>query len=654
MLSSKSALLSVFVLLAASAAYAEAPAAKKQDTSFDAIGGANLIGRRAYVEHCSSCHGKTLQGESGPGLTGTTFFLHWTGHEGQELYDLVAKTMPPDKAGTLPAETYRSIFNYLVYINDYRKDSKVLLPAGTTPTDGATSVPLPEKFPTPPQSFGTAQGTTPVDTQLANVQDGDWPMYNRDYRGQRYSPLAQITPANIASLGPRCIFQAGEVGAFQSSPVLHEGRLYFTTGHKTYAIDAATCKKIWEHEYIPDGPEGSIVNRGVAVYRGKVFRGTPDSHLIAIDAATGQTLWDVWVTSSAKTRARLSAAPAVFDNKVFIGEGGADYGQIGHIHAFDTETGQHVWTFNPVPTGNEPGADTWGKDGQKYGGGSSWTTISVDPEKGRVYVPIGNPGSDIEGSVRPGANLYTNSIVELDAKTGKLISYVQQVPHDVWDWDTAAAPTLYDVGEKKMMAVASKDGWLYLYNRENRKLLARSETTTHKNANLKPTKEGVHICPGTMGGAEWFGTAFDPKDNSLFLGTVDWCAKFIMQTEPRTPFGGLTNVDPAQQARGWIRSFDAVTGKQRWAYEADAPIVAGVTPTAGGVVFTGSMNGDFLGFDATTGKILYRFNTGGAIAGGVSSYAVDGKQYIVVASGNASRTIWSTKGAATVIVFGLP
>lgn len=653
MIKTKFALLSALVLLAAAPPlHAESPAAA--NTSFDAIGGANLVGRKAYVEHCSACHGKTLQGESGPGLTGTTFFLHWTGHQGDELYDLISKTMPPEKAGTLPAATYRSIYNYLLWANEYRRDSKVLLPAGTTGAEATTSIPLPEKLPAAPTAFGTAKGTTPQDTHLSNVQDGEWPMYNRDYRGQRYSPLAQITPANIASMGPRCIFQAGEVGAFQSSPVLHDGRLYFTTGHKTYAIDAVTCKKVWEHEYVPDGPEGSIVNRGVAVYAGKVFRGTPDSHLIAIDAASGATLWDVWVASSAKSRARLSAAPVAFDNKVYIGEGGADYGHTGHIYAFDTETGKLLWTFNPVPTGNEPGAETWGKDGQKYGGGSSWTTITVDPVTARVYAPIGNPGSDLEGSVRPGANLYTNAVVELDAKTGKLISYVQQVPHDVWDWDTAAAPSLYDVGDKKMMAVASKDGWLYLYNRDNQKLLSRTETTTHKNANKKPTKEGVHICPGTMGGAEWFGTAFDPKNKSLFLGTVDWCAKFIMQTEPRVPFGGITNVDPAEKARGWVRAFDAVTGKQKWAYQADAPIVAGVTPTAGGVVFTGSMNGDFLGFDAVSGQVLYRFNTGGAIAGGVSSYAVNGKQYVAVASGNSSRTIWSTKGAATVVVFGLP
>ncbi|MBY0511960.1 MAG: PQQ-binding-like beta-propeller repeat protein [Rhodospirillaceae bacterium] len=633
---------------------AEPASPDKRSTSFDAIGGANLIGRKAYVQHCAACHGNTLQGESGPGLTGTTFFLHWTGKQGEELYDLIAKTMPPDKAGTLDAATYRSIYNYLVWANDYRKDSKLLLPAGVTDYAAVASTPLPAKFPAPPQNFGTTDAATPNSVTLAAVQDHEWPMYNRDYRGHRYSPLAQITPANIASLAPRCIFQAGEVGAFQASPVLHDGRLYFTTGHKTYAIDAVTCKKVWEHEYVPDGPEGSIVNRGVAVYKGKVFRGTPDSHLIAIDAVTGQTLWDTWVASSAKTRARLSAAPAAFDNKIYIGEGGADYGHTGHIYAFDADTGNLVWTFNPVPTGEEPGADTWGKDGQKYGGGSSWTTISVDPEKGRVYAPIGNPGSDLEGSVRPGANLYTNSVVELDAKTGKLISYVQQVPHDVWDWDTAAAPTLYEAGGKKLMAVPSKDGWLYLYNRDTNKLVARTATTTRKNADIKPTKEGVHICPGTMGGAEWFGTAFDPKNNSLFLGTVDWCAKFIMQMEPRVPFGGITNVDPAEQARGWVRAFDAATGKQKWAWQADAPVVAGVTPTAGGVVFTGSMNGDFLGFDSVTGKVLYRFNTGGAIAGGVSSYAVNGKQYIAVASGNSSRTIWSTKGAATIIVFGLP
>ncbi len=641
------------MLLAAAPSYAETPAAKKADTSLDAIGGAQLLGRRAYVEHCAACHGANLQGESAPSLSGMTFLQHWAGRQGDELYDLIAKTMPPENAGALSAETYRHVFNYLLYVNDYRRDTKVLTPGGGA-APAPASIPLPERFPAPPQFVGTAKGDMPTDAQLANVQDHEWPMYNRDYRSQRYSPLAQITPANIAGLAPRCIFQTGEVGSFQSSPVLHQGRLYFTTGHKTYAIDAVTCEKVWEHQYIPDGPEGSIVNRGVAVYRGKVFRGTPDAHLIAIDAETGQTLWDVWVASSAKTRARLSAAPAAFDGKVYIGEGGADFGHTGHIYAFEADTGKLVWTFHPVPTGDQPGADTWGKDGQKEGGGSSWTTISVDAAQGRVYAPIGNPGSDLDGSMRRGKNLYTNSIVELDAKTGKLISYVQQVPHDVWDWDTAAAPTLYEAGGKRLMSVPSKDGWLYLYNRDNLKLVARSEISTHKNATVKPTTEGVHICPGTMGGAQWFGTAFDPKNTSLFLGTVDWCATFIKQGEQRNPFGGSVAIDPPSQAGGWVRAFDAVTGKQKWGWKTDAPMVAGMTPTAGGVLFTGSMNGAFMGIDAETGKVLYSFNTGGAIAGGISTYAVNGKQYIAVASGNASRTIWSTKGAATLIVFGLP
>jgi glucose dehydrogenase len=204
------------------------------------------------------------------------------------------------------------------------------------------------------------------------------------------------------------------------------------------------------------------------------------------------------------------------------------------------------------------------------------------------------------------------------------------------------------------VAIASKDGWLYLHDRATRKLIAKQEISSHVNADVKPTAQGVRVCPGTLGGAEWYGPAIDPDNSTLFIGTVDWCATLFAQATNRTPFGGSLRLDPVDQAHGWLRAFDAATGAPKWTFKSETPLVAAVTPTAGGVVFTGNLNGEVLAFASKTGDVLYRFNTGGAVAGGVSTYEIGGKQYVAVAAGNASKTIWSTTGAATVVIFGLP
>ena len=631
-----------------------APAAETTTTSIEAPAvGFAPTGRKIYLRRCAECHGRDLEGAGGPPLAGISFQSQWNGRAAHDLHTIITDTMPPDEIGSLTADDVTHIYTYILTANNYQRDSAVLESDRSMPAAVANyAVPVPDTLPAAPNFFGAATEMIPTSSELADVAASDWPMYNRDYKGQRYSPLSQITPANVASLAPKCIFQAGEVGAFQASPLIHNGRLYVTTPYFTYALNATTCEKLWENEHIPEGPSGSAVNRGAALYAGKIFRGTPDSHLIAIDAATGATLWDVWVADS-REGYRLSAAPAVFDGKVFIGEGGADVGASGHVHAFDAETGERLWTFNMIPKKGEPGFETW-KDGIEYGGGSTWSHITVDPQSGQIYVPIGNPGSSLDGSVRPGANLFTNSIVALDADTGTVNWHIQQVPHDVWDWDTAAAPVLYEANGSALMAVASKDGWLYLYDETSRELLTKREISTHVNADKPPTVEGLRICPGTLGGTEWFGPALDLQTNSLFVNSVDWCTTLYVRTNPRTPFAGTIKFDPIDDAKGWLRAFDSATGQPKWVYEADTPMLAGITPTAGGLVFTGTLNGEFLAFDAESGKILYRFNTGGAIAGGISSYAVEDQQYIAVASGNASKTIWSTKGAATVVIFGLP
>ncbi|MFC4456714.1 PQQ-binding-like beta-propeller repeat protein, partial [Deinococcus sonorensis] len=438
-------------------------------------------GQQVYTAHCQSCHGGALQGGAGPALAGTSFTNKWaTGsHTLQDLYDVIAHQMPLTAPGSLSQKQYQDVTAFVLSKNGYTAGKAPLTPqtlkvkltapkaAGQASGNGAgassPAVPVPANLPQVVKSGGTASGTAPTDQELLNPQDGDWLAYNRDFRGQRFSPLKSITADNAAQLQVKCVFQLGEVGSFQTGPVVYQGLMYITSVHNTYALKANTCTKVWESDYTPKGPEPQPANRGVALYDGMVFRGTGDGHLLGLDAKTGKVLWDTWVADSNKGYF-LSAAPIAADGKVYIGEAGADWGANGHVRAFDAKTGNKVWEFGVIPTGKQPGAETWQK-GAEHGGGSIWTTLTLDPANKQLYVSVGNPAPDFNGGLRPGDNLYTDSVVALDANTGKLGWYVQQVAHDTHDWDTAAAPLVYDVNGGKYMSVATKGGWLYVYDR---------------------------------------------------------------------------------------------------------------------------------------------------------------------------------------------
>lgn len=623
-------------------------------------------GKMLYKTVCASCHGASLEGAGAAPLAGPEFLEKWTngGHSGTELFEIVVREMPANAPGSLTISQGLSLLAYTFAESGYPPaaqpltvaDLKVtLLPPTASATTGTRRI----ARATPPVSafnYVLASSDQPDDAEILAARADNWLLYNRDLHGTRYSSLAQINRHNVERLQVKCVIQLGEVGSFQTAPVVRNGRMYVTTPHSTYALDLRTCRVQWEHVYLPEDPEPWLANRGVAFYRGSVFRGTPDGHLIALDANTGKLLWNTWVADSRKGYF-LSGAPVAFDGKVFIGEAGADWGANGHIHAFDTITGQRVWTFDVIPTGDQPGAETWGA-GAEHGGGSLWSTLTLHPKEGLLYASTGNPAPDYNGSVRPGANLYTDSMIALDFRTGKLVWYVQLIPHDVHDWNIAAAPTVYDRDGRDYLTVAGKDGWLYLYDRHSHELVVRQEVSAHLNAESAPTPEGVHTCPGPVGGVEWNGVAYAPDPGLLFVNSVDWCATFF-QAVPNyvegAPYtGGRTVMDSPETAKGWVRAFDAVTGQPTWTYQSATPMVAAVTPTAGELVLTGDLNGDFLAFDARKGQLLYRFPTGGAIAGGVVTYLVDGEQYIAATSGNSSRTVWKTRGAASIFVFGLP
>ena len=489
----------------------------------------------------------------------------------------------------------------------------------------------------------------------------DWPSYNNGYPSQRFSPLTEITPENATTLKPVCEIALGDDGAFQSGPVMVGDTIYVTTSHTTVALDARDCSARWRHFYMPEEDDVFAVNRGVAYLDGRLFRGTPDGRLLAIDAKTGKELWRVKAGEPAEGEF-FSAAPVAWNSLVFIGPAGSDWGIKGRVAAFDANTGKEVWRFNLIPTGNEPGAETWKlPSSTKHGGGGTWTTYTLDSEAGELFVSVANPGPDFSPDARPGDNLYTDSMVVLDARTGALKWYYQLRANDGFDWDLGAAPMLFsDESGHKRVALGSKDGHVYVFDRASHTLLFKTEVTTILNADKEPTPEGVRACPGALGGVEWNGPAFSPATQSIYVGAVDWCQVFtsgepeIYERGSRKLYYGTNVVAlPDEPKSGWITALDASSGGVRWRYHASYPVVAGVTPTAGGVVFAGDLAGDFFVLDAKDGTLLQQTNLGGALAGGVITYEIGTRQFVAATVGNIGRLTFGNGGTPRLVVMAV-
>ncbi|HET6656159.1 MAG TPA: PQQ-binding-like beta-propeller repeat protein [Gammaproteobacteria bacterium] len=508
-------------------------------------------------------------------------------------------------------------------------------------------------------------------------RDADWLAYNNTRAGNRFVALDAISTANVASLQRACVFQLEDPVNMQSALVEVAGTLYFTTLDDTYAIDATNCKLRWRHIYhLARHPtlDPNKVNRGVAYLDGRLFRGSNDGRLYALNAATGEELWNVAI-GDPSTGETFPAAPQAWDGRVFIGNAGGDYfGVTGRMMAFDAGSGKQLWSIDLVPTAG-PASQTWPPSTpvKPKTGAATWTSYAVDTDAGLIYVPTGNAAPDFLKSVRPGKNLYTYSVVGLDMRNGSM-RYARQLLRadmDWHDWDMAAPPELIDTPDGRHLLVqAGKDGYLYVVDRDTDKLLYKTPVAKIKNA-LEPMTVaggGTHFCPGIMGGVEWNGPAYSPATNAFYVNAINWCTTVKIRPpdklEPRKglfwtgaksrahPFG---QQDPQSGWSGWVTAVDAADGSILWRHRASAPFAAGITATAGGLVFTANLAGQFMALDARTGAVLWRRNTGQPIGGGVISYGVDGKQYVAVASGMNSPTSWQLSSSpAKIVVFALP
>jgi alcohol dehydrogenase (cytochrome c) len=517
----------------------------------------------------------------------------------------------------------------------------------------------------------------------AAAPSGNWMTYNGPLSGDRYSPLAQITTANVGQLRPVCAFDAQEAVNFQSGIVAVNGVLYFTLFNHTYAVDGATCQPKWKHSR-PEPETFLMVNRGVAYSDGRLFRGTGDAHVLAIDSADGRQIWDVSLGDPKKGES-VPMAPLAWNGFVFVGiAGGDNFGVTGRTYALNAATGQVVWHFDAVPDSG-PARATWqpASPGHPPGGGATWTSYALDEQNAVLYVPAGNPTPDFAHTLRPGDNLYTNSLLALDAKTGRLLAYVQPIKGDFHDWDLSAAPALFTTRSGRLfVAAGAKDG--YVYNIDRSAVTARtggqpdpatlaisSKTlvTTSENAEtpLSSDRE-TRFCPGVQGGVEWNGPAYHPGLGLLYVNAIDWCTSVKLQPvtkmkgAPGAPWTGAEPADgwlfgrhdPVDRWKGWVTAFDAESGQIRWKIQTPKPMVAAITATAGGLVFTGDLDGSMLAYDASTGKELWRHATGKAMGGGVISYDAGGTQHIAAAAGINAAT-WQTKaGPGRVVVYALP
>lgn len=510
-------------------------------------------------------------------------------------------------------------------------------------------------------------------------RSGDWPSYNRTLAGDRFSPLTEINRANVVRLRRICTYTLPEVTSLQTGPLVVNGTMYFTTDTISYAINAATCAERWRQVRHSETPSFLAVHRGFAYMNGRLFRGTSDAHVIALDPADGRLLWDHLIDEKAPG-VSIPMAPIAANGLVYVGHAGGDQvGVTGHVYALDAKDGHVVWKFDVVPT--EAARATWTNPRLPLSGGGFWTSFTLDSTYGVLYVPAGNPAPDFDVELRTGDNLYTNSVIALDAATGHMLGYNQIVKRDSHDWDVDSPPTLVTTRSgRAIVASANKNGLLSILDRSRLMtrevttagdlaaalpLLSETPTTTRENVNAALSRDSlVRFCPGIVGGVEWNGAAYSPQTNTLFVGAVDWCARVQLKRDTTevpalgTSWLGAENgmetmFDPPDQAKGWITAYDAENGLVRWKYRAGHPILAGVTPTAGGLVFAADLGGELYAVDVNSGRVLWHTATGQSTGGGVITYVAGGRQLVGVASGMKSPVWPGGAERSRVLVYGL-
>ena len=517
----------------------------------------------------------------------------------------------------------------------------------------------------------------------------DWLTYSGNYSSQRYSELDQVTPDNVGGLQLEWVYQSPVSGPWEASPIVVDGVMYLTQRpNDILALDARSGRVFWVYEY-PTSEHTACCganNRGVAILDGRLFMATLDGHVVALDASTGAELWNVEV-AEAELGYSFTLAPLVVKDKVIVGTGGGERGIRGYVSALDAATGEEVWRFYTIPGPGEPGHETWepcppnpttycDPEAWMHGGASAWLTGSYDPELNQTYWGIGNPGPDFNREQRPGDNLYSDSVVALDADTGELRWHFQFTPADPYDFDSVQIPVLADIERNgvlfKVMLWANRNGFYYVLDRRTgRFLTGRPFVTVNWAESLDdsgrpietPQPPGEPTYPGVSGGTNWYSPSFSPRTELMYIpawenyGTVfagepqeyEVGGSFVggrgtnfvaVPDAPAVPAltRGPINTWTDEAARGTVMAVDALTGERQWTFEMTDVISSGILTTASDLLFTGARSGYFQALDARTGDLLWRKNLGGQLANGPMTYEVDGKQYVAVIAGISLST----------------
>jgi alcohol dehydrogenase (cytochrome c) len=500
-----------------------------------------------------------------------------------------------------------------------------------------------------------------TDHLLAHPVAEDWPSYNGDYTGRRYSALKELTPSNVEQLRAAWAFHAANSNRLEVTPVVVGGVMFLTAANDAFALDAQTGRTIWHYSrpitegLIDDASQHH--NRGIAILGQRIFMETDNAHLLCLDARSGNLLWDVAYTDGNKNYGATSA-PLVVKNKVLVGTSGGDDGVRGFLAAYDAETGREAWRFWTIPAPGEFGSESWPGESYKLGGGTTWMPGTYDPELNLVFWGTSNPAPDFDGEVRPGDNLYTDCVVALDADSGKLKWYFQFTPHDLFDYDAVETPVLVDAtfrGQpRKLLVQANRNGFLYVLDRTNGAFLSARpfvEKLTWASGidakgrpirtGAKPSQAGTRICPGFTGATNWYSPSYHPETGMFYFLALENCHVFMRKPEEFKP-GQMYYSTGARRSDGdyaekALLAYTLEGDKPVWRYvqAGEGHSSAGVMTTAGGLLFFGDDAQSFEAVDAKTGKPLWHFNTGQTISASPMSYAVNSKQYVAIAAGSS-------------------
>ena len=486
-------------------------------------------------------------------------------------------------------------------------------------------------------------------------EPGSWLTYSGNLQGQRFSPLKELTPENVVGLKVRWAYQFPESGN-EVSPIVADGVMYISWANGAGALDLKTGRPLWfwkrdvPFDYHPIG--FGRVNRGPAILNDMLYVATLDGYLVALDAKSGNQRW---VTQVADYRVgySMTLAPLAVEGKILVGVSGGEAGIRGLLDAYEAKSGKHMWRLWTIPAAGERGFDTWAGDSAQTGGGPTWVTGSYDPDLKLIYWGVGNPSPDWNGDTRKGDNLYTCSLLAIDADSGKLRWYFQFTPHDTHDWDSSHVPILFDasVGGKprKLVANANRNGFYYLLDRVTGEFLAGQayiKQTWAKGLDAKgrpivipgtePTDEGVLVYPNLSGGTVWFSPSYSPLTGLFYVPAREAGGVYFKRDaeyKAGTMFGGGgENEMPVDSAWGAVRALDATTGDKKWEFKLHSPATAGILSTAGGLVFSGEDEGSFFALDAVTGTPLWQFQTGSSVHANPISFDLDGHQCVAIAA----------------------